>query len=229
MAKKLNAITAVRLRDEQSGKLAYEFRVPDGSEGGVSVLVPHDLSPREIRKILSGYSTNQINEILVKALVNNQSLPLYVTTNQPGWKAIGSQLRPSVFVANNWMIPPHAPFRLLPEAEPKTSNDDGDVSAWVAGIAPFAAKSNFVTFAICAALAAPLVPYSGLPENPIFNLFGDSSVGKTTGVKVGQAVAGPTGQIQQWNNSARRFDEIAAEHNHLLLVLNAIELVPVTK
>ena len=86
-----------------------------------------------------------------------------------------------------------------------------------------AEQSSILAFAIMAGLAAPLLPFARLPENPLFNFFGPSSVGKTTALRVALSVLGHPNALHSWDKSARELEEAAAHHSHLVLTLNAAE------
>jgi uncharacterized protein (DUF927 family) len=72
-------------------------------------------------------------------------------------------------------------------------------------------------------LAAPLLPFADLPEDPGFNFAGLSSGGKTNAVRAGASVVGHPDAIRDWNLTERKLEEAAAAHNHLVLPLNAAE------
>lgn len=75
-------------------------------------------------------------------------------------------------------------------------------------------------------LAAALLPYAALPEDPVFNFCGKSSSGKTTAARIGTSFQGHPEAIRSWDQKARALEESAGDRNNLLLVLNAAERSP---
>ena len=88
----------------------------------------------------------------------------------------------------------------------------GTLKAWSASVGRFAEQSNYVAFAIMAALASPLLRFVDLPEDPAFNFAGPSSGGKTRAVMAGASAVGHPDAIRSWDLSERGVEEAAAAH-----------------
>ena len=57
----------------------------------------------------------------------------------------------------------------------------------------------------------------------VFNLYGPSSVGKTTVARVAMSIIGPAECIKNWDLKARALEEAASQHNDCPLILNGAE------
>ena len=64
-------------------------------------------------------------------------------------------------------------------SRPHLGQQAGGIDDWSDSIGKLAELSNYIAFAIMAALAGPLLQFVDLPEDPAFNFVGLSSAGKT--------------------------------------------------
>jgi hypothetical protein len=101
------------------------------------------------------------------------------------------------------------------------------LESWQDDVASFAEHSNYLTFGLCCAAAAPLARFANLSELAVFNLVGESSVGKTTVARAAMSAIASPDSIRGWDLKNRALEEAAAQHNDLLFVLNGAEKAPV--
>lgn len=101
----------------------------------------------------------------------------------------------------------------------------GKLKDWKATVAANALKSSYCGFAILQALAAPLFsPVFGKGEEGfLVNLAGDSSLGKTTCLRVGKSISGPGDRLSTWNQSDRALAEDAATFSDLFMPIDDLD------
>lgn len=97
----------------------------------------------------------------------------------------------------------------------------GSLEDWQRNVGDRCRGNSRLILSTCIALAGPLLQPLGL-ESGGFNLFGESSTGKTTTLKVAGSVCGggPGGYIYQWRATDNSIESIAAKHNDSLLCLD---------
>ena len=94
----------------------------------------------------------------------------------------------------------------------------GSLVDWQKSVAGYMQMSSAGCVLLGAALAAPLMPFTALPESFILLLAGKSTTGKSTilaGASSLQGAARPASP----SSSKRRLEELAANHNNLLFVV----------
>jgi len=95
----------------------------------------------------------------------------------------------------------------------------GVLDDWRAGVSALAAGNSRMVFALACALAGPLVRPAGI-ESGGFHFRGDSSVGKTTALKVAASVWGRPTFMQRWRTTDNALEAIAAQHCDCTLILD---------
>lgn len=98
----------------------------------------------------------------------------------------------------------------------------GTVAEWRDNIGFYCAGNSLPTFAICAAFAAPLLDI--LQSEPCgFHFVGDSSLGKSTLLKLAASVYGnPQQYVRTWRATDNALEATAAAHSDCLLALDEI-------
>lgn len=99
----------------------------------------------------------------------------------------------------------------------------GTLPEWQQAIGSLCVGNSRLCFAVSAAFAAPLLPFT-LNEGGGFHLRGPSSVGKTTALRVASSVwgGGARSYIKTWRTTANGLEGTAQAHNHALLCLDEI-------
>ncbi len=95
----------------------------------------------------------------------------------------------------------------------------GTLDEWRAGVAALAQGNSRMVFALCCALAGPAVQPAGI-ESGGFHFRGDSSVGKTTALKLAASVWGRPSFMQRWRTTDNALEAIAVQHNSCTLILD---------
>jgi putative DNA primase/helicase len=101
---------------------------------------------------------------------------------------------------------------------------NGTLEQWKENIARYCVGNPLLTFSVSMAFAAPLLNLLEI-ENGGFNLMGESSIGKSTALKVATSVFGRPEKghaIQQWNATVNAMEGIANSYNDMLLPLDEI-------
>ncbi|MFN3544936.1 MAG: DUF927 domain-containing protein [Thiobacillus sp.] len=103
------------------------------------------------------------------------------------------------------------------------SGESGTAEEWREHVGRLCAGNSRLILSVCAALAASILPFSGIGESGGFHLFGASSLGKTTALRVASSLNGlPASYMQTWRNTGNALEGTAAKHNHRLLCLDEI-------
>jgi len=98
----------------------------------------------------------------------------------------------------------------------------GTISSWKDTVASYCAGNDLLTFAISSAFLAPLVELLS-PESFGFHFVGDSSLGKSTLLKVASSVYGnPQNYPKTWRATDNAIEAIAAAHSGCLLIIDEI-------
>jgi putative DNA primase/helicase len=100
----------------------------------------------------------------------------------------------------------------------------GTLKEWQENIGRYCVGNPILTFVTSMAFAAPLLSPLEI-ENGGFNLMGESSIGKSTALKVATSVFGRPEKghaIQQWNATVNFMEGIANAYNDILLPLDEI-------
>jgi uncharacterized protein (DUF927 family) len=111
------------------------------------------------------------------------------------------------------------------EALPKVPHLGGSPEAWRAQLGPPCLASSYLTFAIALEFAGPLLELVGQDEGGSFYWSGESSTGKTLSELAGQSVIGYASRktLLTHDASDRAFEEFAAAHNDLVLIVDEID------
>jgi putative DNA primase/helicase len=135
----------------------------------------------------------------------------------------------------------HGKTFVLPDGESIGNNDDhyiylgskhhtrscresGTLEEWRNNIARYCEGSSRLTLAVCAAFAAPLLKLAG-EESGGINLFGSSSIGKTTALYAAASVFGDPSSpeiIKSWRATSNGLEGAALRANDSLLILDEI-------
>jgi putative DNA primase/helicase len=116
------------------------------------------------------------------------------------------------------------------DAEPHILQDEppdcalrqsGTLEQWQQHVGKFCCANSRLIFSVSIPFAAPLLHLLG-EESAGFHLVGNSSLGKTTAIRVGASVVGSPNYVGQWRQTANALEATAAQHNDLPLYLDEI-------
>lgn len=100
-------------------------------------------------------------------------------------------------------------------------SESGTPDEWKESIGSPCAGNSRLILSACASWAASLLPFSGVSESGGWHLFGSSSLGKTTALRVASSVNGlPASYMSTWRATGNFIEGIAAKYNHALLPLD---------
>lgn len=101
----------------------------------------------------------------------------------------------------------------------------GTANEWRATVGRCARQSTMLSFSVMTAFAASLAAHARLPEGVLFNIFADSSNGKTTCARVAMSVAGNPADIGSYHASPRGLEEAAALSNGYPMLTDDMEKI----
>lgn len=104
----------------------------------------------------------------------------------------------------------------------------GSLEAWKANVAKYCVGNSRLMFSVCSAFASILLKVCDIPDCG-FHLVGESSIGKTTCLKVAASVFGTTDYINTWRTTDNALEELAMNRNDLLLILDEMGQVEPSK
>lgn len=223
-----NLFKVLRWRDEVRGidLLGIDFRrLGEGTISTILLEMSSTVTPSAIASALlnGGASLPQDKrdrDQLISSLVGRIPATAGVLASRSGWHDDAFLLGRRAFGASRSKLRHRAAAtgRLS-----KFASKRGLFSEWTQNVAKPARHSSIASFAIMAALAAPLSRFAGLDEGVVFGLCGPSSTGKTTALAAAQSVLGPSAALPDWNLTDRALEELAASHCDLPLVLDDLE------
>ena len=178
---------------------------------------------------------------LLARYIDTRNPPERVTcTDRVGWHGAGVYVLPTRCIApqavataaeaaapgpdleGEGIEPGRAPRRFVFQSEAGMDNTfhvRGELADWQQHVAAPAAGNSRLVFAICAALAGPLLHLAKL-ESGGFHFRGASSQGKTTALRVAASVFGRPSFMQRWRTTDNALEAIAVQHCDSLLILD---------
>jgi putative DNA primase/helicase len=130
---------------------------------------------------------------------------------------------------NSYVLPHRtigaAPEPILFQGQDRTAafSESGTLEAWRDQVGRHCAGNSRLILAVTAGLAAPLLPFSEVNESGGWHLYGPSSLGKTTALRVASSLHGKPGEyMSSWRATGNAIEGTAARSNHALLLLDEI-------
>ena len=140
--------------------------------------------------------------------------------NRIGWHEIADR---SVFVMPSQVIGA-ATGRILYEAGDRRQEEysaRGSLADWQRSVCAPAQAHGMAVLAISAAFAGPLLHLAGLESGGI-HLFGNSSTGKTTLLKLAASIWGDSGLVRSWRATANGLEGVANRTSDVVLILDEL-------
>jgi putative DNA primase/helicase len=99
----------------------------------------------------------------------------------------------------------------------------GTLKDWQENVCRYCENNHILTFALCVAISGILLKFFPNINSTMINLYGRSSIGKTTVLQVVASIWGPPRKyIQQWRTTSNGLEGLAEAHNDGLLVLDEL-------
>lgn len=95
----------------------------------------------------------------------------------------------------------------------------GDLADWQREVARLCVGNSRLLFAVSCAFAGPMLRLAGM-ESGGFHLRGESSMGKTTALRVAASVWGRPSYMQRWRTTDNALEATAVQHCDSLLILD---------
>ncbi|MCI5049237.1 MAG: DUF927 domain-containing protein [Rickettsiales bacterium] len=179
---------------------------------------------REIREYLLDrglvlHNGSKQKQKLLEYLQESQPVRQMTSVSRIGWH-------------NDYYVMPGGTF---PESENlvlQTKMDDyrvyqskGSLNDWQSYIARYTEGNSRLVFAVSCAFAAPLMRLIGNNDSGGFHFIGNSSIGKSTTLKVAASVWGGNDErdfIEQWRATSNALERLAETHTDSLLLLDEL-------
>ncbi|MBN8508531.1 MAG: DUF927 domain-containing protein [Burkholderiales bacterium] len=104
----------------------------------------------------------------------------------------------------------------------------GKLEQWQADLSALCVGNSRLAFAVCVALAGPLLAWSPEVKGGGFHYFGATSAGKTTGLLLAASVWGkgsendPESFVQKWRATSSGLEYLGEQHNDCTLILDEL-------
>ena len=208
------------LRWSDDDKRVHTHAVSDADlHGDISALCAN-LASRGLR-ITTGPDRNYFVRYLNEVDVENRVTVVPTT----GWHDIGTA---KVFALPDHTIGSVAGETVIVQGATTSPFDSrGTLADWQSGVGSLVAGHSRSVFAVSAALAGPLLGLLGM-EGGGFNLYGQSSRGKTTIAQAAASVWGKgdsPGFVRPWRSTANALEAAAALHADTILILDELGAV----
>lgn len=225
----VHAVMECRNDNSEDWGTLIEFKDADGVEHRVHVLhsflmadfsrnVISPLSGQGLRFNVSGVETKVRDAFKLFLQVGCDSERRGLLVSRPGWHGdqfiLGSRtIGPGSDTADEIIL---AGDKVTPYAEA------GTLKGWQDDVAKFASGNSRLIFALSTAFAAPLLKVVGM-DGGGFNLRGNSSIGKSSLLRVSASVWGaPLHFVQRWRATDNGLEAVALRHNDCLLPLDEV-------
>jgi putative DNA primase/helicase len=202
------------LRSRDADDREREFTASNRSLLGDYDLVCGDMAEQGLR-ISKGQQGNLARYILATKTEVRVTL-----VNRIGWRKIGEI---DVFVLPSHVIG-DPPTRVLYEGGERRQEEystGGSLSEWRHGVSIPAQTHSLGALAISGAFAGTLLQLAGL-ESGGLHLFGNSSTGKTTLLKLAASVSGDLGVVRSWRATANGLEGVANRTSDVVLILDEL-------
>lgn len=214
----LVVLAASRSKDQNGwGRLLYW---KDGDDKEHKLAIPMTVfqsDGRLLREILSdgglifGVSQKQ-RALLLSYIINFPISDKVWCTDRVGWngsayvfpdKCIGDEVIYQGDPSSLWM------------------KEKGSINEWIEGVSKLCDGNSRLVLVISLALCGPLLKKID-HENFGINLFGRSSIGKTTAAKVAFSIYGDPREIRSWLTTSNGVEAMAIDHNDSMLVIDEL-------
>lgn len=183
-----------------------------------------DYSARKFKKKLlsSGFqlSTRRNTwDLLLSYLIESPRAEHAYSARQSGW--VGRQ-----FVTPDWSIgKAQTPAVYIGDSAAANLIQSGTLSDWQQHVGRYCRGNPMMILAVCCALAAPLIEWTGIESFGI-QIVGDSKSGKSTAMKVAASMYSDQSYWETWSSTSNGIESIARARNNMLLCLDEFKQCP---
>lgn len=220
----LEVVAQSRTDDGKEWGVLVRFRDRDGREREWNIpfaLFASDNGTEVVKKLLSMglriEPERYARRPLIEYLMGTDTERRVTLVGKMGWHG-GAFMLPDGVIGE-----PPEPLHFYSDAPPVCRMAAaGSLADWQEHVAAFAIGNDLVAFALSAAFAPPLLDLIGA-ETCGFHFVGDSSLGKSTLLKVAASVCGgPDEYPRTWRATDNALEATAAAHSDCLLILDEI-------
>lgn len=202
------------LRGRDADGYTHEFIASDKLLLSEHDVVCGDMAEQGLR-ISKGQQGN-----LARYILGSTTDDRVTSVNRIGWHELGDG---NVFILPSQVIG-NPPGRILYEAGQRRQEEysaRGSLTEWRRGVSGPAQGHAMAVLAISAAFVGPLLHLAGLESGGI-HLFGNSSTGKTTLLKLAASVWGDSGLVRSWRATANGLEGVANRTSDVVLILDEL-------
>ena len=217
------------LRDGSSQEWAklVRFQDPDGYTHELSI--PMKMLGGEggpLRELLLShglviYPGLEASRLLVQFLILSEPKARFTSVHNTGWQEVGDKsafVFPSASLGDDSIVYQ----KVVGFQDPYSSK--GSLQDWVRNVGRYCSGNSRLILAVSAALSGPVLKLLE-GESGGYNLYGPSSIGKSTALHVGGSVwggGGPNGFKRPWRATINGIEGIAKTHCDTLLALDEL-------
>ena len=162
-------------------------------------------------------------DLLIEYVSNHPTSRRVQTVEAGGWHTLRDGKR--AFVLGNRVLPDGCEEIVLTNSGKHAAFDQGGtLGEWRANIAQPSERNSRLNFAICAALAGPLLDITN-EDSGGFHFVGSSSTGKTTALRVAASVWGGPSHLKRWRATSNAIEGLAVQHCDAALILDELAQV----
>ncbi len=216
----IRVIALVRSLAGKDWAKVVEFEDMDGELKKLNIPFQTLLDARELKKLLAsnGFNFNLLTNELIKYIQNEAPKKRIRTLNKTGWVNEQDFVCPSFTVKTS---KDNEEYELQRSGKHGFAQK-GTLQEWRVEICKLCEGNTILTLALCASLLGTGIECLGI-GNTIINLVGQSSIGKTTALRVAASVWGePKNFINQWRSTSNALEATAQTYNETVLILDEL-------
>ena len=212
----VTALTCTKESLEWSNRISFDDM--DGKRRCIDISCKNLLEPRETQKILanSGFSKRWCTSKVVEYLKSVEPKNRLIQIDRTGW------ISETEYICPSFTVPMRDNYFLLGDTNNYGFAQKGKLEEWRKRICKPCEGNNILTVTLCVGLSGTLLRFFPTLSTTIINLFGKSSIGKTSALRVAASLWGGHKFIRQWRSTDNALEGSAEYYNDALMALDEL-------